>query len=199
MFAVLCAKAVRADGTSASLISPLARQYTTAAEDIWEWGGGNCLYTCVSTHVLGRSGVCSPKKMLQIRCSESASEATFGLKRHYSYRYLCVFVRHAKGPNFWVSSAEYYIGLLTLGRGHNVARLDTLVRRDLCDMQRYWTMRKTGKDLLRRTPLRTAFNPFATGCINATRMRIGRRVSTQARKALRIGMCECIYIKAWLQ
>ena len=30
-----------------------------------------------------------------------------------------------KTPNFWVSSAEYYIGLLSLGRGHNVARLDT--------------------------------------------------------------------------
>ena len=30
-----------------------------------------------------------------------------------------------KSPNFWVSSAEYYIGLLSLGRGHNIARLDT--------------------------------------------------------------------------
>ena len=30
-----------------------------------------------------------------------------------------------KSANFWVSSAEYYIGLLSLGQGHNVARLDT--------------------------------------------------------------------------
>ena len=28
-------------------------------------------------------------------------------------------------PNFWVSSAEYYIGLLSLGRSHNIVRLDT--------------------------------------------------------------------------
>ena len=32
-----------------------------------------------------------------------------------------------KSPNFWVSSAQYYRGLLSLGRGHNVARLDTRV------------------------------------------------------------------------
>ena len=63
-------------------------------------GGANCLYACVSPHVLGGLGVCSPRKILQIRCSESASEAPFGLKRHYSYHYLCIFVRHAKGPNF---------------------------------------------------------------------------------------------------
>ena len=30
-----------------------------------------------------------------------------------------------KSANFWVSSAEYYIGLLSLGQDHNVARLDT--------------------------------------------------------------------------
>ena len=30
-----------------------------------------------------------------------------------------------KSPNFWLSSAEYCIGLLSLGQGHNVARLDT--------------------------------------------------------------------------
>ena len=32
-----------------------------------------------------------------------------------------------KSPNFWVSSAEYYIGLLSLGWGHNIVRLDTRV------------------------------------------------------------------------
>ena len=71
-----------------------------------------------------------------------ASEATFGPKRHYSYHcnlyiLICMYdssfyrCPHAmrwawlKSPNFWVSSAEYYIGLLSLGQGHNVARLDT--------------------------------------------------------------------------
>ena len=42
----------------------------------------------------------APQENFKIRCSESASEATFDLKRHYSYRYLCVFVRRVKGPNF---------------------------------------------------------------------------------------------------
>ena len=33
---------------------------------------------------------------------------------------------HMQWPlNFWVSSAEYYIGLLNLGRGPNVVRLET--------------------------------------------------------------------------
>ena len=32
-----------------------------------------------------------------------------------------------KSPNFWASSAEYYIGLLSLGWGHNIVRLDTRV------------------------------------------------------------------------
>ena len=39
-----------------------------------------------------------------------------------------------KSPNFQVSSAEYYIGLLSLGQDHNIARDSTLVRLDLCDM-----------------------------------------------------------------
>ena len=29
------------------------------------------------------------------------------------------------GPNFWVSNVEYFIGLLSLGWGHNIARLIT--------------------------------------------------------------------------
>ena len=100
----------------------------------FEIGGTNCLYACISTHMLGGLGVCSPRKILQVICSGCASEATFGLKRHYSYRcYLCVFVHRAKGPNFWVSSAEpeYYIGLLSLGQGHNIVRLDTLAAQSL--------------------------------------------------------------------
>ena len=32
-------------------------------------GGANDLCACVSTHMLGESGVCSPRKILQIRCS----------------------------------------------------------------------------------------------------------------------------------
>ena len=102
--------------------------YTQRWQKTFEVGGGgvNWLYACVSTHMLGGVGVCSPRKILQIRCSESVSEATFGPKQHYSYRcYLYVFVRRAKSPNFWVSSAEYCIGLLSLGRGHNIARLNT--------------------------------------------------------------------------
>ena len=39
-----------------------------------------------------------------------------------------------KSPNFQVSIAEYYIGLLSLGCDHNIARDSTLVRLDLCDM-----------------------------------------------------------------
>ena len=70
--AVLCAKAVRADG------------YLSVAH-----------FACTTVN----GGVCSPRKILQIRCSESPSEATFGLKRHCSYCYLCVFVRRAKGPH----------------------------------------------------------------------------------------------------
>ena len=84
-------------------------------------------------------GYAPPGKILQIRCSEIASEATFGPKRYCSYHcYLYIFACMTliridvhmpllKSPNFGVSSAEYYIGqgLLSLGRGHNVARLDT--------------------------------------------------------------------------
>ena len=36
-----------------------------------------------------------------------------------------------KSQNFWVSSAEYYIGVLSLGRGHNIVRLDTHVPESL--------------------------------------------------------------------
>ena len=88
---------------------------------------------CVSTHMLWGVGVCSPRKILQIRCSEIASEATFGPKRHYSY-HCCLYVFACmtlfSSGRCWrvqtsVSSAEYYIGLLSLGRGHNVARFDT--------------------------------------------------------------------------
>ena len=80
---------------------------------------------CKCTH--GR--VCSPRKIV-IRHSETASEATFGPKRHYSYHcYLYVFAcvtlmyrrPHAmqwlllKSLNLWVSSAEWSIGLMSLG------------------------------------------------------------------------------------
>ena len=51
---------------------------------------------CVRKHAHARggggSGGMSPRKILQIRCSEIASEATFGPKRHYSYHcYLYIF------------------------------------------------------------------------------------------------------------
>ena len=60
-------------------------------------GGANYLYACVSTHIGGML----LQGNFEIRCSESASEATFGPKRHYSYRcYLYVFVRRMKSPNF---------------------------------------------------------------------------------------------------
>ena len=49
---------------------------------------------CVRKHAHAR-GVwwyAAPGKFVQIRCSEIASEATFGPNRHYSYhRYLYVF------------------------------------------------------------------------------------------------------------
>ena len=71
---------------------------STAVEDIQE------LFVCVRKHANAGGGdleVWSPRKILQIRCSESASEATFGPKRHYSYHcYLYVFVCCAKSPNF---------------------------------------------------------------------------------------------------
>ena len=83
--------------------------------------------------------VCYPRKILQNGCSDIASEATFGPKRHYSYHcYLYVFACMTlicidaqwawpllKSPNLRVFSAEYYIGLLSLRRGHNIVRLDT--------------------------------------------------------------------------
>ena len=48
-------------------------------------GGGEQRFVCVRKHTNARGGlgVCSPRKILQIRCSEIASEATFGPNRHY--------------------------------------------------------------------------------------------------------------------
>ena len=88
--------------TSASLISPLARQYNNGGGRHLRVHGGLELFVCVRKHAHARgSGGMLPRKIL---CSESASQATFGPKGHYSYRYLCVFVRRVKGPNFWLSS-----------------------------------------------------------------------------------------------
>ena len=74
-----------------------------------------------------------------IWCSEIASEAmhfwpkaalqlSVRLRMYDSNSYRRPHVMQwplLKSPNFWFSSAEYYISLLSLGRGHNVARLDT--------------------------------------------------------------------------
>ena len=71
-------------------------------------------------------GVCSPRKILQIRCSESASEATFGPKRHYSYLYVFVYVvRRVQTSKFPVYR------FIELGAGHNVARLNNCALRSL--------------------------------------------------------------------
>ena len=102
--AVLCAKGVWVDGyLSIAHFTACTTVHNGGGRHLRMGGGGggaNCSYACVSTHMLGGSWGMLPRKILQIRCSESASEATFGLMRHYSYRYLCVFVRHVKGPNF---------------------------------------------------------------------------------------------------
>ena len=90
-----------------------------------------------------------PQEYFANKMLESDSEATFGPKRHYSYRcYLYVFVRRVKGPNFWVSSVEYFIGLLSLGRGHNVAQLITRV---------LWSLRHAAR-------LETSW-PWQSGCV----------------------------------
>ena len=47
-----------------------------------EGGGGGANDSCVCVSKQGLR-VWSPRKSLQIRCSEIASETTFGLKRHY--------------------------------------------------------------------------------------------------------------------
>ena len=72
---------------SSSLTANKQRRWKT-----FEIGGANDSCACISTHMLGGVGVCSPRKILQIRCSKIASEATFGPKQHYSYHcYLYVF------------------------------------------------------------------------------------------------------------
>ena len=86
-------------------------------------GGERLVCVRKHTHARGGLGVCSPRKILQIRSSEIASEATFGPKRHYSYLYVFPWLHdsnlyrrpHAmqwlllKSPNFWISNTEYYL------------------------------------------------------------------------------------------
>ena len=83
---------------------------------------------CVCKHAHARgSGGMLPQENLHIRCSEIVSEATFGplqlslLSVHLRIYDSNSYARpHAmqwpllKSPNFRVSSAEYYIGLLSL-------------------------------------------------------------------------------------
>ena len=37
-----------------------------------------CMYACISMQDLGGLGACSPRKFLEIKCSEIASEAILG-------------------------------------------------------------------------------------------------------------------------
>ena len=90
-------------------------------------GGAKNSCACISMHMLGL------RLFLRPLLAQSGTTVIIVIYYHCLHMYDSNLYRrpHAmqwpllNSPNFWVSSAEYYIGLLSLGQGHNIARVDT--------------------------------------------------------------------------
>ena len=63
-----------------SVCRPVARIFRRGAM----WVSLTCEYACISMEDYGGLGACSPRKILEIRCSEIVSEAILGQKQSRS-------------------------------------------------------------------------------------------------------------------